>query len=214
MTATKAELEAKVADLEAKVTALEAERDALKDDLDELKDVLLVKLEAHDSGANTADASSDASADEQVTVIAPTDGVVVLGDAHTIDQHWTHPSRATRGFAVDVAGEGAEGVARRLIPNKHAADGIQQLADGTWRVKCTDHRQAQLVFALARRHIATNEMQGITAKVSSLGGTSVQALDATRERGLGLAPGGLLAIACKSIVVTRKANGSLVLTPA
>jgi hypothetical protein len=190
---TVAKLEAQVADLEAQVAALTAAKDA---------------------ASNTAGASPDASPDEQVTVIAPTDGVVVLGDAHTIDQHWTHPSRATRGFAVDVSGQDAEAVARRLVPNKHDDDGLQQLADGTWRVKCTDHRQAGIVFAGARKHLTANELHGTIAKVSALGGTSVQALDATRERGLGLVQGGLVAIACRSLRVTRKADGTLVLSPA
>ena len=223
---TKATLEKKIDELTKELAASEDKCDELQTALDEANKqvtVLEAKNSDLDAELHAAKQAAPKSAENgglSVTTITPSGGILAIGDAHAIDQQWKHPSRATRGFAVDVWGENAEYVANRMVPNRHHPDGIVELADGVFRVKCTDGRQANIVKDKARHHINASELQDKTfVKVSHLGATSVQAKDATRASGIGIVPViGLVALQAKTAGIAAYHDESgkvskLVITP-
>jgi len=149
----------------------------------------LVEHTTHAAPAPAPSPAPVAKAPAESLVLPTAGGCLVVAGVDALDDKWTHNSRATRGYAVDVWGEGAESIARRMVPNKRDDDGIVCLADGTWRVKCTDARQAQLVYDSARRHIITTEQVGKSfASPRRLAASAVQATDAVRGDGTGLVP--------------------------
>jgi hypothetical protein len=223
--ATKAELEEQLAELQSELDNANNKLDDQQTELDAALKQCDQLAAANEDLHGALDAAKKASAaapaaGETFATITPTHGVLAIADCYTIDQQWKHPSKSTRGFAVDFWGEEAEYYARRMIPNKRQTDGIVQLADGVWRVKCTDNRQARVIHDHARHNINANDLTDKTfVKVTPLGATSVKALDVTRENGLGIVPVlGLVALQAKTVGVAahRNAEGvvtQLVLTP-
>lgn len=168
---TKAELEAKVAELEAK--------------LERAADLINEYADAEEAAAKAAKAAPAPKAKPLTSLGTIRGPIAVLTDVENLNTRWSQ--RSTAAWVVDVSGPHAEEL------TKHGAshtESFQQLADGTFRIKCSNQNAAMMIVGRILKRIkgdvdrfgSSNE-----ASAKPLRGSPTAAEDATRNaQGFGM----------------------------